>query len=557
MGSDTGRVFHATSGDGPWTLVSDASYAAALGDDAPREIVAAPGVLYVLGFNYLLASWDGGVSWQMPYGVAPPSRITAFGVDLAGIGGAYVAAERCCQDDPEAEIELRKSTDGGRSWVAVPGPSRDYVISAIAVTPSAVFVASGIEYLGLLRSTDGGSTWDAVLGNRPDQQLEFGWLVVDAQTPHALWAASSDGLWITGDDGATWRRRPSVGGPLAVDAQAHALYALGGSAAYLAGLLRSTDGGASWHETMAIPGGGPPARASWRPGDPGRMAMTVGGAVYLSGDGGRSWSWLPVSVHGRGAALHDLAIDPRDPNRLVGVGDGGIVRSLDGGRTWSATPVKDYLESLTRSGAGPLFAAGCGIQRSADSGRTWRNVLPCHATAALPGRFVQKIEIDPVHPANVYALTFLTTDIGPDHGAMDSLPSYLWRSADAGVTWKKVATGLRAFALAQTGSRLYAVRGTSLLGSDDGGVHWQILASTPDGVRELLTVPADPAAFLVTDGDGLVRTLVGGATWERFDRSAVSPTYCSGGVYSLDLSPADASTVYASCSVGLLHFAFP
>jgi photosystem II stability/assembly factor-like uncharacterized protein len=542
-------VFHTANGGVSWSRISDASYAAALGDNGPSAMTAAGDVLYIRANGRLLASADGGIAWQVAYDAGPDNTLSAIGATATGAGGVYIAVFG------SRGVELLDSVDGGATWTTLDGPwDQLYGIWQIAVSADAVYVATGNQDLGLLRSADGGATWQAVLGGTPGVSLGVNALQIDPRLPHTLWVGAEDALWITRDDGATWRRRPPAPAALAaVDPEAHVLYAAAGD------LWRSLDGGATWRQALAAPGTEtPPARVAWRLGDPARMAMVVGGRAYLSADGGRSWSWLPVSVQGSDVRLSDLDLDPSDPNRLVGVAAGfRVVLSVDGGRTWSSTYVNDYVEILVRADRRTLFAGGCGIQRSSDRGKTWRSVLPCGSRYADTGRYVQKVAVDPVHPANVYALTFLTSEYYPNHGPMDAWPSILWRSVDGGVSWKKAAEGIRAFALDPAGSRVYAVRGSSLLASGDGGAHWRTLAATPPNLHELLTNPAAAATFFATDGGGMLRSRDSGRTWEQFDRSNVSSSYWYGGVYSLALSPADPHTVYATCDGAILHFAFP
>jgi photosystem II stability/assembly factor-like uncharacterized protein len=561
--------FHTTNGGASWSQVSDASYAAALGGNSPNVMTASGGVLFIEandlegeGGGRLLASSDGGASWLVAYDAAQGHWLRAMGAAASGAGGVYIAV---VGSEFEA-VKLLESVDGGRSWTTSAGPwdqSNGSGISQIAVSPSAVYVATDEDTL--LRSTDGGATWETVLGGGGELSYVVA-LTADPRAPHTLWVADEgNDLWITRDDGATWRRRqlpdppPYTASLLAVDPEAHALYiayaSLPGYGGTPGSLWRSRDGGASWQAMLLTPlDFTPPARVSWRAGDQGQMAMSVGGQAYLSANGGRTWSWLPVPFD-----VRDLDLDPSDPNRLIAASDYAVALSKDGGRTWSYAAYTEYLETLVRADRRTLFASGCGIQRSADRGKTWRIVLPCRWRDAKTLRYVQKIEIDAVHPESVYALTFLVVEgfLIPTHGVLAGRPSILWRSDDGGVTWKKAAEGLRAFALDPAGSRLYAIRESTLLRSDDGGAHWQTVAAAPPGLNELLADPTGPAAFFATDGDGMLRSRDGGSTWQRFNRSAVPKSYQYGSIFSLVLSPEDPHDLYAICDGAILHFAFP
>jgi hypothetical protein len=118
-------------------------------------------------------------------------------------------------------------------------------------------------------------------------------------------------------------------------------------------------------------------------------AGSVGGGVWRSTDGGRSWTalWerqatLPVG---------SLALDPSNPNVIyAGTGEGqfngdalggdGIFKSADGGNTWTQLPATDGWDTVNCIAVCPsnpqvILASKRygGIMRSADGGATWAN----------------------------------------------------------------------------------------------------------------------------------------------------------------------------------------
>ena len=125
------------------------------------------------------------------------------------------------------------------SWVTdieeQPVPGRNPVWAAVARAPRA---ASGQP--GLLVTRDGGATFEAVLSGERINDLAF-------RSETTIYAASSKGLFISTDDGRTWRTEQTFGTGLPV----RPVYAVATTSKAVwvgttEGLFRSTDGGQSW-----------------------------------------------------------------------------------------------------------------------------------------------------------------------------------------------------------------------------------------------------------------------------------------------------------------------
>lgn len=230
---------------------------------------------------------------------------------------------------------------------------------------------------GVWRTTDAGATWQHVGLEGTGHIAEIATHPTDPDvayvaSPGHLWGYSGQrGLWRTTDGGATWEQLtnglPDDGKTGATEiimdpADPRVLYAgfyhrLRGPATMFSGgerggIFKSTDGGDTWRKL----GGGLPAvtgmididvhRADPRivvaaveadddipfAEDPAARAANPGGGIYISRDGGESWSWSLRTVvrpfyHGQ------VAIDPLDPDRIYSVGREFKV-SKDGGSTW-------------------------------------------------------------------------------------------------------------------------------------------------------------------------------------------------------------------------------
>jgi photosystem II stability/assembly factor-like uncharacterized protein len=163
------------------------------------------------------------------------------------------------------------------------------------------------------------------------------------------------------------------------------------------GLFRSRDGGATWEQVgEAIPhkrvlsvAFAPSRQVN---GQAAIYAGTEPSNLYRSEDDGRAWETFPRLPELPSAATWSfpprpwtshvrwIAAHPVDPETIyVGIELGGVMRSRDGGRTWEdRKPGSQYdCHALATHPAAPdrvYEAAGGGIALSTDAGATWRPV---------------------------------------------------------------------------------------------------------------------------------------------------------------------------------------
>src|SRR6202035_4816849 len=181
-------------------------------------------------------------------------------------------------------------------------------------------------------------------------------------------------------------------------------------------------GPGSW--TPFGPDGGSFMAVAVDPGDAQTIFASSDGAVYVSHDGGDSWSLSNSGLEGQ--AVIALAFAPGDPTRLFALSTfsgsldptPAVFRSDDAGAHWS--PVaggKEFLFNrslLVLPGDAVLVGTDTGIWRSANDGATWLEVF----TSTSAEQF-HTLVADPDDPQVVY-------------GA--SLDRRL-KSLDGGVTW--------------------------------------------------------------------------------------------------------------------------
>jgi photosystem II stability/assembly factor-like uncharacterized protein len=308
------------------------------------------------------------------------------------------------------------------------------------------------------------------------------------------------------------------------------------------------------------------------------VGVASGGVWKTTNDG---ITWTPVFDHEGSYSIGTVALDPHNAN-IVWVGTGeadsqrsvnwgdGVYRSDDGGTTWHNLGLKDS-QHIGRiaidprdsnvvyvAAQGPLWGPGGdrGLYKTTDGGKTWKKILNISENTG-----VTDVAIDPSHPDTLLAAAyerrrryFTLIDGGPE--------SALYKSDDAGATWRRVENGLPHVDLGRIGlaystaephlvyMRLEAADNQSgIYRSLDDGASWERRASfegTPMYYGQIIPDPKDADRIYI--GDTLMRISEDGGRTIRIlgDRSKhvdshtvwIDPSNtghilvgCDGGVY--------------------------
>ena len=174
---------------------------------------------------------------------------------------------------------VRRSADGGRTWVDCRLPSPQ--VFSVAVSPADGAVYAGTEPSALYRSDDRGESWRELgalleLPSRPTWSFP-----PRPWTSHVRWVAPS----------------PHDANVVLAGIE-------------LGGLMRSTDGGESWQDQR--PGSQPDVHSlAWHPEAEGRAYEAGGGGAAWSEDGGDTWR---AADEGRDRHYTwSVAVDSADP----------------------------------------------------------------------------------------------------------------------------------------------------------------------------------------------------------------------------------------------------
>ena len=522
------------------------AYALAVAPSAPQDVYLGTG-------RGVFRSANGGRSWTSaaPF---PPSQswfrgATSLVVDPRSPTTLFAGRNWRWAGGMSYGQAVTKSTNGGRSWRALPLHGQP-----IAITSAAVYAATGSprgNASHLVRSTDAGRSWQPADNGLPST---FVWgLAFDPSTQATLYAAMGKrGIFTSNDSGARWRSAglsPAYGEvtAIAVDsAHPQTVYA-----AADAGIVASNDSGHSWRMRSTTVGNHGRDRYYMQvsellvdPRHSGTLyATTRCAGVFKSTDGGRAWRPANAGLNPGCPWAYSLAVDPRVPRAIYAADPTrGVLKSIDGASHWQATNDGLSLAPVWALAVEPraVYAGtgSLGLFKSGDNGAHWR-LLPTGLQA------VYAIAVDPADPAHLLAAGT------PNTGAPSSGPQ-LAVSSDGGSTWTTAAFGGRYVSVVAVSGRMaYAgsAGGFGVFGSTDGGHNWRSVG--PSGVRYVQALTIDPTDSAVVyagvygrAGRGLYKSTDAGSNWQLVTNGLNID------VMAVALDPANPSTIYVGTAGG-------
>ena len=255
------------------------------------------------------------------------------------------------------------------------------------------------------------------------------------------------------------------------------------------GFYHTVDGGATWiHDGN----GGTVADLFFVDAMHG-WACANGGYTYRTTDGGLTWT---PSVIPDITTLSSIFFQDLLQGWVVNIA-GHIYRSSDGGLSWSlAWSAGSYLaEILFFDDQNGWAIGGNTFLRTGDGGVTWQPV------AVPPGTWVYDVSFaDPLHGYGIGAGSVKTADGGLSWQPMTAASSY---QDLAGIDFADPGTGL-------------LVGATGIVGSTvDAGQTWSLLSSGGSGFTHGMDAVDALHAWAAHDGGEILRTVDGGAFWER------------------------------------------
>jgi photosystem II stability/assembly factor-like uncharacterized protein len=469
-----------------------------------------------------------------------------------------------------------RSDDAGASWTRLSSdPSlwgRGWYFEKITVDPKNADVVY-VPNVAVNRSTDGGRSWVALRGSPGGDDYHQAWISPD--DPNTMIVASDQGAIVTRNartedprqvTWSSWLNQPTAQlYHLSVDYRfPYWVTAAQQDSGAVAVRSRGKFGEISMRDWEPIAPGGESGYTAGDPLNPGIVYGGMGTRYDLAANTPVAGTTAPTSSEPmRADWTQPLVFSKADPRALYYASQ-FLFRTTDGARTWT-----QISPDLTRPDAGipptldataaaatdrngkrgviytiapsPLQAATIWVgtddglvQLTTDGGTTWRNVTPA---AMTPWSRVTMMQGSHFDPATAYASV--------DRHQLQDFEPYVYRTRDMGRSWQRITRGLPAGVYVHSVKEDPKRRGLLVAGTErgvfvslDDGDAWQPLQ---------LDLPATSMRDFEFYGDDLIVATHGRGFWVIDD---VSPLrQLSDAVLAADahlFRPADAIDVIAS-----------
>lgn len=475
-------------------------------DDGTHAIAIDPNssILYVATSEKLLhRSGDGGMTWTTSALAADCESIV---IDPVTTSNLYCTG---------SFNGFFRSTDSGATWtagtgLAAPGPLQ------IFATPGALFARAGSQ---LYRSTDHAGSWMPLSIGNP------GTLAFAPSLPQRIYLSDFGlSIRVSSDAGASFGSPvadlPSSIVRLMVDAQNPDLV----YAATTTGVFRSSNAGVSWSPASTGMSAIPITAVVPVSGAPGAWLASTPRSVVRTPNDGATWGQVAQMSSAQ------LAFDPANAANVYACGQ-QFTASTDGGAHFVlATSPGTACNQLVVAG-NTLFAAGVTLRKSIDRGVTWTDV---HGID--PSAFITSLAVGDATGSVILVGTtsglFRSTNGGanfqrlssvqvnglfsdphdPSHVVLEPDPCKLSYSTDGGATFKPTSSSLLGCyeTYSAAGGTLYAGgpgSTQSLIRSTDGGASWSEISTAGLPALQISSIAvADDGTIVLGTSGGLYRS---------------------------------------------------
>ncbi len=355
IGTASGGIWKTTNSGTNWTPLTDAmptlnSGAVRIDRNFPETVYAGTGE-YVSGSqgDGLYRSLNGGATW------APIATVSNVGYDCSGleiISGSNASMPAAIH--LTGSSGYRRSTNGGVTWTSGGFFAGVSSLAVDRTNPQVVYIAKQSD--GIYKSTNGGTSFTLLTGGLPTTGIRRIVLAMAPSASSTLYAAivntsgGLEGFYKTTDAGVTWTKltstpdfpKPQGSWDLSIGidpTNANHLYCGGVSPVYqVAGVIESTDSGASWTEISASGGQIHPDQQC--------IAFDANNVPWFGCDGGiwrrSSGQWVNCNATLCAIQNYTISQHPNDPNRMMaGTQDNGANGTSTGSIAWEQIQAGD------------------------------------------------------------------------------------------------------------------------------------------------------------------------------------------------------------------------
>ncbi|MBT8221404.1 MAG: glycosyl hydrolase [Bacteroidia bacterium] len=324
------------------------------------------------------------------------------------------------------------------------------------------------------------------------------------------------GVWRTKDGGNTWACISdgyfggSIGAVAVSESDPNVLYVgegeqtLRGNVSSGWGLWKSNDGGESWHH-IGLKKSEHIGRIRIHPTNPDLLYVAAIGnlwkpnperGVYKSKDGGKSWELILFESDQAGAV--DIILDPNNPRIIYA-------------STWQMKRNGYRMDS-----GGP----GSKLWKSVDGGDNWEDITNRPGLPKGPLGIIG-VTVSPLNSDRVWTI-------------IEAQDGGVFRSDDAGKTWKKTSADRNLRQRAWYYSRIYAdtededkvyVMNVSFWVSKDGGQNFKSIGTPHGDHHDLWIDPNNNQRMAVADDGGAQVSYDAGANWTTYHNQPTSQFY--------------------------------
>lgn len=468
----------------------------------------------------LYQSPDAGATWELADG---PVKGEIRQLHSTGARITFAPSAPATIFVPSTNLHYR-SSDGGKSWTTFRVPGQDaYAMAIDPNNPKHVFAGGRGDAHHLSVSQDGGVTWRAIGKGLPAQSISQ--VLIHPKQASTLFALSGfNEVWVSTDAGENFAQIPSVKGMngtedarLVLDpTQPGVLWLVGEG-----GLFRGDLDG-NWESRSEGSGAWLPNALAIDPRDGRHLLLgKAGGGIYMSDDGGASWSPSRRGLHA--ADISRIYTAPGRTELWVQT-ETGLFRQLPRGeweelrepfsRNRAAAPKGIVLD---RNG-GALAFDGRDLWWSGEGSTRWEAAMKpakepslrqmMKGVVDLPRPDFRALVQDPADPKRWFG-----------GGDRDTPGEAVFVSQDSGRTWQPSGKGLtgvvNALLAPKAGVLLAATKGRALYRSADNGASWSAVTSGwPSADLHGWASDSTGRVFAATK-KGLYRSDDGGQAWSR------------------------------------------